>query len=155
MHGRCTNPSNPNYGHYGGRGIKVCVRWNDIHNFLVDMGHPEPGQSLGRIDNEGNYEPGNCRWETQEQQNENTRRNRFLTWDGRTQILKKWAEEYDLAPRRLSERLRRGWSLERALTTPCPQGYAKGRARHQQNSKEQWAKNGSRYRANTASRRAK
>jgi hypothetical protein len=147
MHQRCSNPSGPNWKHYGGRGIRVCQRWNDLHAFLADMGHPEPNQTLGRIDNDGPYEPANCRWETQEQQNENTRRNRFLTWDGRTQILKHWAKEYDLAPRRLSERLKRGWSLERALTTPCPVGYEAGRAKHCAEARAMWAKNGHRYSA--------
>ena len=153
MHQRCSNKKDPGWKDYGARGIRVCERWNSIHNFLEDMGHPEPGQTLGRINNDGPYDPGNCRWETQEQQNENTRRNRYLTWGGRTQILKHWAKEYDLAPRRLSERLNRGWSVERALTTPCPQGYEAGRAKQCAEARALWAKNGNRYRANSATKK--
>lgn len=145
MHQRCNNPANPYYGRYGGRGIQVCQRWNSIHAVLEDMGHPPAGMSLGRIDNDGHYEPGNCRWETQEQQNENTCRNRFIEWQGRTQTVKAWAQELDLNPRQISERLRRGWTVERALTTPTPRGFEQGRRLHNEATKAWWAKNGKRY----------
>jgi hypothetical protein len=146
MHRRCSSPSDFHYGRYGGRGIQVCRRWNSVHAFLEDMGHPPAGMSLGRIDNDGHYEPGNCRWETQEQQNENTCRNRFVGWQGRQQTIKAWAQELDLNPRQISERLRRGWTVERALTTPTPQGFEESRRQHLQRSKALWAKNGRRYR---------
>jgi hypothetical protein len=154
MHQRCNNPENPNYKDYGGRGITVCGRWNDPVAFLSDMGHPKPGESLGRIDNSKGYSPDNCRWETQAEQNENTRRNRYLTWRGKTQIIKAWAKEYDISPARLSERIRRGWDIERALTTPCPKGYERGRAEHIANATAMWAKNGRRYAANSAAKAA-
>ena len=153
MHRRCYAPAEPCYPRYGGRGIRVCERWNSVHAFLEDMGHPPAGMSLGRINNDGHYEPGNCRWETQEQQNENTSRNRFITWRGRTQTVKAWAQELNIAPPRISERLRRGWSVDRALTTPCPTGYELGRAKHLAEARRQWAKNGARYRAAAAARR--
>lgn len=71
---RCNNPNNKDYAHYGARGIKMCERWNSFDNFLSDMGEKPKGLSLDRINNEGNYEPGNCRWATYSQQNSNQRK---------------------------------------------------------------------------------
>lgn len=75
---RCRNPLGKKYHHYGGRGITVCERWlNSFDDFYADMGpKPTPKHSIDRIDNDGNYEPGNCRWATQSEQNFNTRRSR-------------------------------------------------------------------------------
>jgi hypothetical protein len=152
MHFRCYSPRSKEFKNYGGRGIKVCRRWHDINNFLADMGHPSDGMTLGRINNDGDYKPGNCRWETQEQQNENTRRNRYVTWQGRTQTVKFWAQELDADPSRIYERLRRGWTVERALTTPTPIGYEEGRAKHNASVKALWEANGRRYARNSARR---
>ena len=154
MQQRCNNPKNIAYSDYGGRGITICERWNSIHAFLEDMGHPPAGMTLGRIDNDGNYEPTNCRWETQEQQNENTRRNRYVTWQGRTQIVKAWAQELDMSPRRIYDRLRRGWSVERTMTTPCPRGYERGRAEILARHQDTWAAHGQRYRRNAQARKS-
>lgn len=74
MRDRCTNPKTTGYENYGGRGIKVCERWNSFTNFLQDMGKRTPGMTLDRIDNNGNYEPSNCAWVTPKQ-NSNNRRN--------------------------------------------------------------------------------
>ncbi len=148
MHHRCNNPKDERFDRYGGRGIKVCKRWNSVHLFFEDMGHPPEGKTLGRKNNDGDYEPANCRWETQEQQNNNTCRSRCVTWQGRTQTIKSWAEELDLEPRRISERLRRGWSVERALTVPTPLGYMEGRALQNKRAKRLWKTNGSRYQQN-------
>ena len=90
---RCMNPNEPSYPNYGGRGITVCERWRSFEHFYADMGDPPPGTSIDRIDNERGYEPGNCRWATKPVQNRNRRGNIRLTFDGRTQVLKDWADE--------------------------------------------------------------
>ena len=74
MRGRCNNPNNANYHNYGGRGISVCPEWDDFDTFLRDMGErPSNRHSIDRIDNDGNYEPENCRWALQSTQMRNTR----------------------------------------------------------------------------------
>ncbi len=126
---RCVNCDHIDYPDYGGRGICVCSKWlESFEAFLADMGpRPSSKHSLDRIDNEGNYEPANCRWATQIQQHRNCRRNHQLTFQGKTQCLVEWAEEMGINRLTLSARLLSyGWSVERALTEPVH--YEKGHA---------------------------
>lgn len=119
MHDRCLNPNHIHYDKYGGRGIKICDRWlNSFEAFRDDMGPRPPGTSLERIDNDGDYEPGNCRWATQVEQSRNTSRVRVLEAFGRKQCLAAWAEEFNLSKDTIARRLRRGWPLEEILNGP-------------------------------------
>lgn len=118
MLNRCRNRKLPNTQNYSGRGITVCKRWEQYEGFLADMGpKPGPGYSLERINNSGNYVPGNVKWATRKEQNRNKRTNRLLTFNGKTLCLEAWAEEIKVQSRTLWQRLRRGWTVERTLTT--------------------------------------
>lgn len=90
---RCNSPSVFGYEHYGGRGIKVCERWSDFTNFLEDMGHPPEGYSIDRIDNDGDYEPSNCRWSSKTEQMNNRRSSSVsITMNGVTHSLGQWCK---------------------------------------------------------------
>lgn len=115
MRDRCRNPNATHYAYYGGRGIRVCERWMDsFANFLADMGEAPVGTSIDRIDSNGHYEPGNCRWSTPKEQARNRSNNRPITFKGRTQTLAAWGEELGLSVQTLSWRIKR-WGVERAL----------------------------------------
>jgi len=114
---RCNNKNHDQYAHYGGRGISICERWSDFENFLSDMGERPDGMSLDRIDNNGNYEPGNCRWVTQKEQNRNKRNSRILKFNNEERCMAEWAEILGISNKTIYERLKRGWSVEKALTT--------------------------------------
>lgn len=118
MIARCTNPNNVMFYLYGGRGITVCERWRTFDNFLADMGPRPDGLTLDRIDPEGHYEPGNCRWATPKEQQENRRCARLITYNGETKTLAEWARSRDLSFLCLWNRLERGWPLDRALDRP-------------------------------------
>ncbi len=118
MRGRCNDPNDPYYARYGGRGITICDRWRIFTNFLADMGPRPAGHTIDRIDNDGDYCPENCRWATATDQQRNTRQNRRITYNGRTQCLTAWAEEYGIKPHTLTARLKRGWIVHQALTIP-------------------------------------
>jgi hypothetical protein len=117
---RCRNPNNRKFAIYGGRGIRVCERWLVFKNFLADMGErPSSMHTLERRDNNGNYEPGNVRWATYKEQARNTRTNRLLTFNGKTQCAAAWEEEMGLRRGAIRQRLDQdGWSVEKAITTP-------------------------------------
>lgn len=118
---RCKDINNRNYQNYGGRGIDICERWEkSFSSFLVDMGNPPTkNHSIERIDNDGNYEPSNCRWATRKEQMNNKRNNVFLEYNGKTQTLSQWADEFGLPLETLRVRINRyKWSVDAALTTP-------------------------------------
>ena len=118
MRKRCNNPRCKSFNNYGARGIKICERWNDYSSFLSDMGRCPIGMTLERIDNNGDYQPSNCRWATRKEQNNNKRNHRILEFEGRKQNLAQWATEVGVPASILSNRLRRGWDVKRVLTYP-------------------------------------
>lgn len=116
---RCYNPKSREWPGYGGRGITVCERWRgSFVDFFEDMGPRPKGLSLDRRNNDGNYEPENCRWATRREQANNTRRVRPVAWNGKTQSLGQWTRETGIPWTTLDYRLKCGWSVERTLTTP-------------------------------------
>lgn len=123
MNRRCSIPGDQDYATYGGRGISVCERWRGIEglkNFIADMGaKPSPKHSIDRIDNNGNYEPGNCRWATVEEQCRNRSNTRLITFNGKTQCMTDWAAELKISRGTIFHRIRRGWTVSDALTTPA------------------------------------
>jgi hypothetical protein len=121
MKDRCDSKTPANWRVYGGRGITVCERWRtSFLNFLADMGQrPGPEYSLDRYpNNDGNYEPGNCRWATQMEQVANSRVSKKITIDGITQTISEWARLNGLRPSVVHRRLYKGWEIEKALKTP-------------------------------------
>lgn len=118
MISRCTNPKVKHYNRYGGRGISVCARWMSYAAFLADMGRrPSALHSIERNDNDGNYEPSNCRWATKREQANNRRGNKVITFRGVTMTAAAWTVKLGLSRTAIYDRLRRNWSVERALTT--------------------------------------
>lgn len=119
MRCRCENKKNDRYADYGGRGVTVCERWASFANFLEDMGHkPSARHSIDRIDNNGNYEPGNCRWATAKEQARNRRSTRMVTINGETRCAPEWCEIYGISLMRFHSRVHRGWDDVKAMTTP-------------------------------------
>ena len=120
MLARCLNPQNPNYHRYGARGIKVCDRWReDFVHFISDMGRrPSSQHTLDRINNDGDYTPGNCRWATMKDQCRNRRSSRYLTANGKTMTSAEWAENTGLSQSLIHARLKLGWSEDRAVNQP-------------------------------------
>lgn len=123
MRQRCNNHNNPDYKYYGGRGIRVCDRWQESYiNFYKDMGDCPAGHTLDKIDNDGDYEPNNCRWADRWLQSNNRSYNVLVEYKGKKQSLGKWAREIpiDITTKNLYKRVfSRRWDLERAFTQPC------------------------------------
>lgn len=114
---RCTNKNCADYKNYGGRGIAVCDEWQDSTAFIkwaLSHGYQE-GLTIDRIDVNGNYSPDNCRWATRSEQNKNRRSTILLTYNGKTQCAKDWAQEYGVKYETFLRRLRRGVPIEKAL----------------------------------------
>jgi hypothetical protein len=118
MRARCENPKASNYAWYGGRGIKVCDRWQSFVAFYEDMGpRPSADHSIERDDTNGDYEPRNCRWATRAEQGANKRNNRLLTAFGETHHMQEWCRIKGISQRTLWDRLNAGWEVEKALST--------------------------------------
>lgn len=132
MRQRCTNKNTKSFKDYGGRGIRVCDRWNEkdgrgFANFFADMGpRPSPQASLDRINNMGNYEPSNCRWVTKTIQCRNRRSNTLIELDGVSKSLAEWCEKYSIKYAVACLRLRRGWTAKDAFTRPVTKSRHKG-----------------------------
>lgn len=119
MRQRCNDPRNAKFPRYGARGIRVCQRWEDFSAFLSDMGErPSTSHSIHRIDNDGDYEPDNCQWATPDVQSRNKSTNVRLTVGGVTKIASDWARDIGARPGLITHRLGRGWTPERAVSTP-------------------------------------
>ena len=122
MKTRCYNPNHRHYKDYGARGIRVCTEWE--HDFLafrkwaLENGYAE-NLSIDRIDNNGNYEPSNCKWTSSKEQSNNKRTSHLITFNGKTQTMAEWAEEIGISYNTLEGRINElGWSVEKALTSP-------------------------------------
>jgi hypothetical protein len=119
MRQRCTNPKKASYRYYGARGIKVCPEWNEFSVFLADMGEPPEGKSLDRFpDNDGDYCKANCRWATLEEQAATTRRASYIEVNGVRRRVRDLEVELGLSQGTIWHRLKKGWPIEKACTTP-------------------------------------
>lgn len=120
MRKRCSNRNHVYYKDYGGRGIKVCERWqNSFEAFLEDMGEPPtPKHSLDRIEVDGNYCKDNCRWATLMEQANNRHNNTLIAVNGELDTIANWAKVFDIKPATIAYRIRNGWYPEDALSTP-------------------------------------
>ena len=117
---RCNNESQTSWAHYGGRGIKTCSEWDSFDAFerwALQNGYDD-SLSIDRINNDGNYEPKNCRWATRKEQRRNTRQNLYVTYRSYTasliEVCEKFGKNYDL----VESRIRRGWTIEDAMDLP-------------------------------------
>lgn len=117
MVGRCTDKTHKEYNYYGGRGITVCPQWKEsLGNFIKDMAPRPKGLILDRINNDGNYEPSNCRWITYRESNINRRHTIWVTLDGERMCLKDAAKAIGINYYTVNKRINRsGWSVMQAL----------------------------------------
>ena len=117
MKKRCANRAYKRFADYGGRGIRVCERWMGFAEFYKDMGpRPSSDHQIDRINNDGNYEPGNCRWATRVEQGRNKRNNVTLTHDGRTTNIADWSRATRLTQKQIQARIKLGWADGDVLT---------------------------------------
>jgi hypothetical protein len=124
---RCGSPRYHKWENYGGRGIKVCARWQaSFYAFLSDMGPRPPGGTIERKNVNGDYEPGNCRWASTREQNRNKRTSKYVEWEGKQLLLIELTEGLGLNYQRVAGRLKMGWPLPRALFYPVRPKRGKG-----------------------------
>lgn len=124
---RCRATTGREHKNYSARGITVCDRWIRFENFIADMGKRPDGATLDRINNDGNYEPDNCRWATPLQNHRNRRNTRMVTIGGQTKHITEWARERGLSINTVTVRIHRGYTPEQALQV---QHYKPGRRPH-------------------------
>lgn len=123
MRYRCNTKTSPDYPNYGGRGIRVHEGWECFDNFFADMGQIPAGKNtLDRLDVNGNYEPGNCRWLSRAEQAQNKRTSKMVSLNGEKMCLAEAARRTRLRASTIRERLKRGWSEVEALTTRAMPG---------------------------------
>lgn len=116
---RCLDRSHPKWPSYGGRGISVCKEWMDFKNFLADMGpKPSPKHTIERLDNDSGYCKENCVWATNKSQSLNRRSNVHVTHDGMTMCISDWEKHLGFTKDTLAYRIRKGWSVADAFSTP-------------------------------------
>lgn len=121
MYCRCYYKSTNQYKNYGGRGIKVCEEWKHMEGFIkfynwaINNGYND-NLTLDRIDNQKDYSPTNCKWSTPKEQSNHKTNNLMITYAGETKTAKQWCEQYDISQTTFSDRLKRGWTIEQALT---------------------------------------
>ena len=120
---RCMNPKAKDYPRYGGIGIMCCSEWNLFEQFLIDMGIRPEGHTLERNDNTKGYSKDNCRWATPLEQSMNRSNNHRIEYMGELRCLSEWARLLDINEETLRARIRYGWDISRAMTTPSTAGY--------------------------------
>lgn len=126
MKQRCLNPNARGYERYGGRGIKICKRWlAGFENFLEDMGERPAGRTLDRIDVNGDYKPGNCRWETPSRQQRNRSDRDILHWNGKSLCIADWSDITKIPAPIIVWRMKNGWQISDALSKHIMPGRGK------------------------------
>lgn len=128
MKARCIRKTSQKYNRYGGRGIKICDEWKNFepfYNWSMSHGYNE-NLSIDRIDNNGNYEPSNCRWATAVQQANNTSENRIIEYKGEKMTISEASRKYNVSYKLLYKRIKRGWDINRAIETPKITTFLKG-----------------------------
>ena len=125
MISRCSCVNNDAYENYGGRGITICKQWKSFSQFIHDMGpRPSTQHTIERKNNNQGYTPENCIWATRDVQLRNTRRNKQISYMGKTQCLSAWAKEFGIKVSLFRHRLERGWDIKTALSEPIHPIYA-------------------------------
>lgn len=123
---RCHSENDTGYYKYGAKGVRVCERWrgkDGYNNFISDMGHKKPGETIDRIDVYGNYEPNNCRWATIETQANNKRTTRYIEAFGKKLSAQQWAKIFGVNRKTIIWRIEKGWPVDKALTEKRRRGY--------------------------------
>ena len=138
---RCLNPLSQAFHNYGGRGITVCKEWMAFENFLLDVGpRPSQGYSIERINNNKGYYPDNVKWIPSRDQGKNRRTSKWITFNGKTQIMEDWEREMGFKRHIILERLERGWSVNKAITTPVRSSHKSVTFNGQTKTLSEWSK---------------